>query len=178
MSATQFLIGQLRQYAPACKTLISASAIGYYGPDHVGAEPFTESSPPCSDFLADTCRQWEEAALNAAGFMRTVILRFGIVMGRESGAFPKFAQPLSFGIMPILGGGSQVVSWIEVHDLAKLIVYALENARLSGIYNAVAPNFGYLPAASKNNRCCEGRSKNTGACACRVAEISTGGNEY
>jgi NAD dependent epimerase/dehydratase family enzyme len=67
-------------------------------------------------------------------------LRFGIVLGKEKGAFPRFAKPLSYGILPILGSGKQTVSWIEVTDLARLILFALENEQLSGIYNAVAPN--------------------------------------
>ena len=62
------------------------------------------------------------------------------MLGKESGAFPRFAGPLSFGVMPILGSGRQVISWIEAGDLARLIVSSLNNAGMSGIYNAVAPN--------------------------------------
>ena len=137
---TEFLVSQLKDHAPACKTFIAASATGFYGRDHAGAIPFTETAPPCNDFLCDTCRQWEAASQKANEFARTVILRFGIVLGQECGAFPKLARPLSFGIMPVLGSGNQAVSWIEVDDLARLFLFVLEHDNLSGIYNAVAPN--------------------------------------
>jgi uncharacterized protein len=140
VKGTDFLVEQLQKHAPNCKTFIAASATGFYGPDHAGAIPFTEDAPHSNDFLGNTCSEWEAASQKAAAFARTVILRFGIVLGKESGAFPKLAQPLSFGIMPILGSGRQMVSWIEIHDLARLIVYMLEQGNLSGIYNAVAQN--------------------------------------
>jgi len=136
---TRFLVSRLKTHAPGCKTFVSASATGYYGGDRGDARPFTETSIPSSDFLGTTCRAWEEAAQEAETIARTVILRFGIVLGKESGAFPLLVKPLSFGIKPTLGSGIQVVSWIEVTDLARMILYALEQQKLTGIYNAVAP---------------------------------------
>jgi uncharacterized protein (TIGR01777 family) len=130
---------QSRVHAPNCKTFIGASATGFYGPDREGAIPFTEIAPAGNDFLGDVCRQWEAASQVANDFARTVILRFGVVLGKDGGAFPKLAAPLSFGIMPILGSGRQVMSWIAIDDLARLILFALETQKLSGIYNAVAP---------------------------------------
>jgi len=139
VKVTHFLVEQLKMHAPDCKVFVSAAAIGYYGPDRQGLIPFTETAPSYNDFLGDTCSKWEVAANNAAALTRTVILRFGIVLGKESGAFPKFSKPVSFGIMPILGSGRQVVSWIEVSDLARLILFSLEHSEMQGIYNAVAP---------------------------------------
>ncbi len=60
-------------------------------------------------------------------------------MGKEKGAFVEFAKPTSFGIVPILGSGRQVISWIHVDDLANMILFALENEKIQGTYNAVAP---------------------------------------
>ena len=136
---TNFLVAKLKEHAPHCKTFISASAIGFYGPDMGLHVPFTENAPHYNDFLGNTCEQWEQAARQAQDFARTVILRFGIVLGRESGAFPQFAKPMSYGMVPTLGSGGQTESWIELTDLARLIVYALEHDALSGIYNAVSP---------------------------------------
>lgn len=136
---TNFLVAQLRAHAPKCKGMVSASATGFYGADEDGSIPFKETAKPAKDFLGDTCRQWEAASQTASDFLDTAILRFGIVLGKESGAFPQFVQPMGFGVMPILGSGRQVVSWIEVDDLARLILFALDN-KLRGIYNAVAPN--------------------------------------
>ena len=132
-------VSRLKEYATNCTTLISASATGFYGPDN-GVKPFTESDPPCHDFLGHICSQWEAEAHKAGSFLRTVILRFGIVLGRESGAFPQLTQTIPFGIMPILGSGGQMVSWIEIHDLTRLILFALQHHQVRGIYNAVAPH--------------------------------------
>jgi uncharacterized protein len=140
VAGTELLVAQLGDYAPFCKTLIAASAIGYYGPDKADKMPFSEASPPHNDFLGNTCMQWEAASHKAEAFARTVIVRFGIVLGRDGGAFPKFARPLSFGIKPVLGSGNQVISWIHVDDLAQFLLFALEHAALSGIYNAVTPH--------------------------------------
>jgi uncharacterized protein len=139
VKGTQFLLACIKEHAPNCKTLVSASAIGYYGPDRKGASPFTETAPPYNDFMATVCREWERAALQAEEFMRTVIIRTGIVLGKDGGSFPKLAGPMSFGIMPILGSGRQIVSWIAIDDLAALYLFALENTHMGGIYNGVAP---------------------------------------
>lgn len=138
VESTNFLIAQLREHAPDCKTLVSASAIGYYGPDRTG-KAFRETDLAYNDFLGSTCRKWEQAAMQGAKSMRVVILRFGIVLGKEDGAFKQLAKPLSFGVMPILGSGNQMVSWIHVKDLAQLISYSVKEEGMKGVYNAVAP---------------------------------------
>jgi len=140
VDGTKYLTTKLRQQAPNCHTFIAASAIGYYGPDRPGLIPFSEDAPPYTDFLAHTCMMWEHESWALADAMRTVILRFGIVLGRESGAFAEFEKPTRFGVAPILGLGTQVISWIEISDLAAILVFALENDKAQGIYNAVAPH--------------------------------------
>jgi uncharacterized protein (TIGR01777 family) len=71
--------------------------------------------------------------------IRTVILRIGIVLSRKGGALPEFIKPLRLGVAPILGSGKQVISWIQLEDLVAMIVFAMEQPRLRGVYNAVAP---------------------------------------
>jgi len=139
VAATSFLVQQLKAHAPNCKTLVSASATGFYGPDQPGMIPFTEDAPAYPDFLGKLCKEWEAAVQPAADFLRLVIIRFGIVLGKESGAFSEFVKPMSFGIMPILGSGKQMVSWIHVDDLAQLIIKAVQDVNMQGIYNGVAP---------------------------------------
>jgi uncharacterized protein (TIGR01777 family) len=139
VAATAFLVEQLKTHAPNCKTMVSASATGFYGPDRPGVIPFTEEAPAYPDFLGELCKEWEAAAQPAAGFLRLVIVRFGIVLGKESGAFAAFVKPVSFGIMPVLGSGNQMVSWIHVDDLAQLVITSLHNEKMQGIYNGVAP---------------------------------------
>lgn len=139
VKSTNLLIESLKTDGKRCKAFVAASAIGIYGADDSRHTPFTEETRPADGFLGETCRIWEEASQQAASIMRTVVLRIGIVLGKEGGAFPQFATPMNMGVVPILGGGEQVVSWIEVEDLARLIVFALEHEHLSGVYNAVAP---------------------------------------
>lgn len=138
VDSTTFLVEQLKKHAPDCKTFISASAIGFYGEDD-GKEPFQEDAPPEDDFLGRTCLQWEEASGAAEEFARRVLLRFGIVLAKEGGAFKEFYKPQKFGVMPILGSGRQIVSWIHVKDVAGIIKYAIEQENVSGVYNTVAP---------------------------------------
>lgn len=138
VAATEFLISQLAAHAPRCKTFVAASATGYYGPDRSGS-PFTEDDPPYTDFLAKVCVAWERASMTASDRYRTAIFRFGIVLGKDGGAYPELAGPMKFGIMPILGSGRQMVSWIHVADIAGMIRTALEDESCAGIYNAVAP---------------------------------------
>lgn len=138
VQSTEFLCEQLKLHAPACKTLVCASAIGFYGADS-GGGPFTEDASPATDFLGHTCMLWEDASAPIQDILRRVILRVGIVLAREAGAFHEFAQPLRFGIMPVLGSGEQVVSWIHITDLARMMRFALERHEMTGTFNAVAP---------------------------------------
>jgi len=138
--STHFLHEQLVQHAPGCKAFVAASATGYYGPDRAARGPFKEGDEPFHDFLADVCRQWEEASAAGADRYRTSIIRIGIVLGNEGGAYPQFAGPQRFGVMPILGSGKQVVSWIHVDDLAALFIRAVTDETWRGAYNGVAPS--------------------------------------
>ena len=140
VKGTQFLVERLKEHGVKCKTFIAASAIGYYGANKTSEEPFREEAPPGKDFLANTCRLWEEENHKTEQLMRTVILRFGIVLGKDDGAFPQFAKPQNFGVVPILGNGKQVISWVHIDDLCHIILYALKNEQMKGTYNAVAPN--------------------------------------
>lgn len=139
VKGTHFLVSRLKKHAPGCRSLIATSAIGFYGPDRAHRRPFTEASAPFPDFLGETCQLWETAILSATDFQRVVILRTGIVLGKEGGAFRKLSAPLRWGIMPVLGSGRQIVSWIHVTDLASMFAYAVAQPDMAGIYNAVAP---------------------------------------
>lgn len=135
---TRFLVDTLKASAPSCRTFISASATGYYGPDRTGSQPFREDKPHYPDFLGDTCYKWEKEAFTMADHCRTVVFRIGIVLGREGGAFPEYYKPLRLGVRPILGPGSQITSWVHVDDLAAMMGFALEEESMNGIYNAVS----------------------------------------
>lgn len=139
----QLLVKALTELPNAVQTIVSASAIGWYGadPQVPNPKPFVETDPPDTFFLGDTCVKWEEAIAPAAGLgKRLVYLRTGIVLSREAGAYAAFRKPLTVGVAPLLGGGGQMVSWIHIDDVVQLYVDAIVNSRIHGIYNAVAPN--------------------------------------
>ena len=139
VKSTEFLVAMLNAHGAKCQVFIGASAIGFYGPDSHYSSLFTETAPAYNDFLGETCRKWEAASEKISGNIRRVVLRFGIVIGKGGGALQQLTNPMSFGVLPILGSGGQVVSWISAHDLARLIMFALLHEEVAGIYNAVAP---------------------------------------
>ncbi len=136
------LVKSLSENNHKVKTVISASAIGWYGPDTASSlqNGFSETDPFDPSFLGTTCKQWEESvqAINQLG-IRLVTFRIGIVFNKRGGALAEFIKPARFGVATILGPGTQIVSWIHQQDLCKMIGYAAENLSLHGVYNAVAP---------------------------------------
>ena len=142
--SSALLVKALHEIPNKVKAVVSASAIGWYGPDlkrHGHTVAFTEDMKPDEGFLGETCRLWEEsiAGVEKQG-RRLVTLRLGIVISNEGGALAEFKKPLKFGIAGVLGKGKQVISWIHIADLCRMFLFALENETLRGVYNAVAPN--------------------------------------
>lgn len=134
---TRYLVKGIEQCSTRPKTLISASAIGYYGDR--GEESLTEDSPPGSDFLATVCQAWEEEASRAQGLgLHVVHLRTGIVLGPGGGALQAMLPLFKFGLGGPLGSGRQWWSWVHRDDVVGLIMHALEK-ELSDPLNATAP---------------------------------------
>jgi hypothetical protein len=137
--SSSLLVSSLKNNANKVKTIISASAIGWYGADKAG-KPFMETDPAANDFLGDTCRLWEQSIDPVADLgIRLIKLRTGIVLSNSGGALAEFKKPIKLGVAGILGDGKQIVSWIHVDDLCRMYIAAIENEQLSGVYNAVAP---------------------------------------
>ena len=121
------------------RVLVSASAVGYYGDK--GTEKLRESDHPGDDFLAKVCQRWEAEALKGEEFgARVVLIRTGIVLGKNAGALKKMMIPYSFGAGGPLGDGRQYFSWIHLEDIAEAYLFALENKEIRGGVNATAPN--------------------------------------
>lgn len=138
----RLLVRALHEIPNNVRTLVSASAIGWYGPDPQipNPAPFQESALHYNDFLGNTCFNWEESIYPvSAGGTRLVILRTGIVLSPEGGALREFIRPLRFGIAAILGKGNQVISWIHLQDLVRLYLHAIQQTDWQGVFNAVAP---------------------------------------
>lgn len=120
------------------RTLISGSAVGYYGPH--GEEPLDEDAPPGNDFLAETCVAWEAEARKASALgMRVALIRTGVVLNREGGALQKMLPPFQLGVGGPVAGGDQYISWIHREDLVGMICAALQDERWSGPINGTAP---------------------------------------
>ncbi|MCY7335250.1 MAG: TIGR01777 family oxidoreductase [Chamaesiphon sp.] len=121
------------------QVLINASAIGYYGTSETSK--FDETSPAGTDFLAEVCTAWETAAQAVtANGTRLVILRLGIVLGENGGVLGKMLAPFSAFVGGPIGSGNQWFSWIHRDDVVRLIIAALNDTKMQGVYNATAPN--------------------------------------
>jgi hypothetical protein len=139
IDTTRALIRSMHNALAKPKVLISASAIGYYGPR--GDEDVTEDAPPAFDFLAEVCMKWEKEAYKAEEFgVRVVTVRIGGVLEADGGALPTMAMPFKFFLGGPIGNGKQWFSWIHRDDVIGIIKYALENASITGPINATAPN--------------------------------------
>ena len=135
---TRNLVAGLRAAEPRPGTLVSSSAVGYYGPH--GDEPVTEETPAGDDFLAGICVAWEREAAAAEELgVRVVRVRTGVVLDREGGALQKMLPFFKLGIGGPVAGGRQWLSWIHLDDLVGLYVAALDGDRWQGAVNATAP---------------------------------------
>lgn len=137
------LVKYLTAHTHQVKTVVTASAIGWYGPDTEQSLQygFTETDPVDGAFLGDTCKQWEDSVkpIETLG-IRLVTLRIGIVLNKQGGALAEFIKPAKFGLATIFGTGNQMVSWIHQNDLCKMILFGIQTASLKGVYNAVSPD--------------------------------------
>ena len=137
--STALLHKLLSDYPNEVKTLVSASAIGYYGNN--GDEIKSEESSPGNDFLAEVTVAWENAANALENLdIRLVKIRIGVVLTMHGGALAKLAVPIQWWAGAPLGSGKQYMSWIHIDDLCGIFIYALKNEALSGSYNGVSPN--------------------------------------
>lgn len=119
-------------------TIISGSAIGYYGLRDDSVLDETSAGTPC--FTHDLCRAWETEALNfSANGARLCLLRIGVVLDQGGGAFTDMRQPFDKKVGVCLGNGEQWLSWIHRDDLVRAIIFLIENEDCQGIYNGTAP---------------------------------------
>lgn len=141
---TERLVLWMRTRTHKPSIFISASAIGYYGIQHLNDETeLTEDSPPQNIFMSHLCREWEDAALDAVNLdVPVVITRFGLVLG-NGGALASLLLPIKLGLGGPLGSGKQWMSWIHIDDLlsglAKVWFNQLSEPAPQKIYNFTAP---------------------------------------
>jgi uncharacterized protein (TIGR01777 family) len=120
------------------KVLVSQSAVGYYGDR--GEDELSEDEGPGSSFDSEVAQAWEQAAheMNDTR-IRLVILRTGQVLTPKGGMLKELLTPFRLGVGGPLAGGDQYLSWIHIKDEIDLILWALDNEKVSGTINATAP---------------------------------------
>ncbi len=138
LDATNAIVNALAKAPAKKRTLINASAVGYYGFE--SDQEVDESAAKGRGFLADLVERWESAAKPAETLARLVILRFGVVLGPDGGALAKMKLPFQLGAGGPVGNGYQWFSWIDREDLLHAIEWALDNDRVRGTYNVTSPN--------------------------------------
>jgi uncharacterized protein (TIGR01777 family) len=138
VAGTRFLAERFAPLERPPKTLVCASAVGFYG--DAGEAECTEATPPGRGFLAAVCRDWEAASAPAAARgIRVVSLRIGLVLAAEGGLLPRMLPAFKLGLGARLGDGRQWMSWITLVDLLRVIESALADPAMRGPVNAVAP---------------------------------------
>jgi uncharacterized protein len=139
IGSTHVLVDALKKLRQKPSAFLCASAVGYYG--NRGDEILREASRPGNDFLAKLTRDWEtEAAHAEINGMRTVMLRFGVILSAHGGALPKMLAPFKMGAGGRLGNGKQWMSWVALDDAVGVIRSAIRNTEWRGPINVVAPN--------------------------------------
>jgi hypothetical protein len=138
IQGTKLLSETLATLSTPPRVFLCASATGFYGSR--GDEILDEDSAPGKGFLADVCREWEEAtrAASNAG-IRVVNLRFGPIFSAEGGMLSKVLTPFKLGVGGKVGSGKQYVSWVAMDDVVGTVNFALDHEELSGPVNVVAP---------------------------------------
>jgi uncharacterized protein (TIGR01777 family) len=138
MSTTQNIVKALSGSRGETRILFSTSAVGYYGPH--GEEELNEESPPGDDFLARLALDWERAATRAEEYgVRVVLMRFGIVLGRDGGALKQMIPWFKWGLGSPMGTGKQWFSWIHETDLSRIYLFLVEREDVSGPINCTSP---------------------------------------
>jgi len=135
---TQALVSRLRDIGMP-DVFISGSAIGFYGESK--EREFSETDAVGSGFSAALCRDWEASVgdIGSEG-TRCVLLRTGVVLDRDLGAYPQMTQSFRFGLASWMGQGDHWLSWIHLADMVGAIMHCIQNEAVSGPVNMTAPN--------------------------------------
>jgi uncharacterized protein (TIGR01777 family) len=135
---TRTLAGALTKLSSPPETLVSGSAIGWYG--DTGGREVDESAPAGQAFLSRVVEDWEAAAEPAADAgIRVVHPRSGLVLAAGGGVLGRLLPAAKLGACPRFGSGRQVMSWISLTDEVNAILFLLDRKDLSGPVNLVAP---------------------------------------
>ncbi len=139
VNAGAAVVDAIEKAAEKPRVVIQSSAVGYYGTP--GDQILTEDSPAGDDFQADVCKQWEDSTKTVEGMeVRRVVIRSGVVLSMDGGAFPRMLLPFKLMVGGPIGNGSHWFPWIHIDDEIKAIRFLIENEGAKGVFNVMAPN--------------------------------------
>jgi uncharacterized protein (TIGR01777 family) len=135
---TRNLVAALEGLPALPRTLVSASAVGFYGDR--GDEELREGAAPGKGYLVEVCEEWEAEARAAERLgVRVVIARLGIVLARGGGALERMLTPFRLGVGGQLGNGRQWMPWVHIDDVVGMLEHGALDERLRGPMNVVSP---------------------------------------
>ena len=137
-TGTRNLVAALAGLARKPRVLVNQSAIGFYGDR--GEAMVDESAPSGEGYDAEVVREWEAAAHEAESIVRLVVVRTGHVLDSCGGLLGELLPPFKLGVGGPLAGGRQYMSWIHIDDEVGILLWAIDNEKVSGTVNATAPN--------------------------------------
>lgn len=139
VDAGRALVAAVAASASKPAVLVQSSAVGYYGP--CTDEILTEEAAAGSDFLAEVCVEWEASTSEVEAMdVRRPVIRTGVVLSGDGGAFPRMALPFRLFAGGPLGDGKQYFPWIHIDDEVAAIRFLLASETASGPYNLTAPD--------------------------------------
>ena len=138
VDSTRLLYTTLSQQKHGIKSIVSASAVGYYG--DCGEDVVTEEHPAADTFLADVTRRWEEEVNKFEKIgIRHVCCRIGIVLSPHGGALPELVRTLPMGVGGYFAKSPLYYPWVHIDDVCGIMIHAVKNPSMHGSYNTTAP---------------------------------------
>jgi len=139
VALTEQLVDWITRRANKPESLISGSAVGWYGDQ--GSEELTERSDYKDDFAHQLCEEWEQAALKAeSAGIRVALVRTGLVIAAKGGFLNKMLPPFKLGLGGPIATGEQFMPWIHLHDIRDLFLFLAQNTATQGVFNGTAPH--------------------------------------
>lgn len=155
VATTDMLVNAINQHPQPPEVFVSTAGKCFYGSNKMAAPQDCQEvdeycQPVGMDFPAELVQLWEAAADNISQNIRHVKLRIGIVLAKQEtpswpklcktrGILPLLRLPFSLGLGARLGSGKQPFPWVHITDVVNLTIRAIDNNKMQGLYNAVAP---------------------------------------
>ena len=137
--SSALLFKALKNNPNQVKQIVTASGTSIY--PNSDTIIYDENSTQVNDsFLGNVVVKWEESTDKFASLgLKVCKLRTGIVLSTKGGALVEMLKTIKLGLGSAFGSGKQIQSWIHIHDIAALYLFAIKND-LEGVYNAVSPS--------------------------------------